>query len=136
MEDSYKREKTKLLTLFRKPPFSPSVYLLTNRVTGHRYIGSSIKPDARLLIHKLDLFYRRHANYRLQRDYDLHGEDSFMHSILWRGVCTRAALYQLEQQLIDRLKPEYNINKQAKPRKRKSHSKLKKRGTSRSRKRS
>ena len=85
------------------------VYEIANTVTGHRYIGSSRNVQARQKAHFNYLRRGEHTNQHLQRAYDKYGVDAFSFRVL--AACDVDSLIQQEQDLIDALRPEYNIRK-------------------------
>lgn len=62
------------------------VYLIENSVTGRKYVGSSSNIDRRIKIHKQHLQKGCHNNRKLQKDYDMHGIESFKFIILEKDV--------------------------------------------------
>ena len=83
------------------------VYIITNTVNGHRYIGSSIDIHRRWWQHRSQLCKGTHGNKILQRAWDKHGEKAFEFSILL--VCSEHDTLLNEQQFLDAVHPEYNI---------------------------
>ena len=62
---------------------SPGVYLIENKVTGKRYVGSTtINLQQRWNDHKSGLRNNKHANIHLQRTWNKYGEESFVFSII------------------------------------------------------
>ena len=93
-----------------------------------------------------ELKNRLHGNYKMQEEYLIYGTSSFFFEIIWESKeknLHRNALYRVEQEHINKLKPTYNIQltvsmvKRAKPKKqkpkkaskKKSHTKKSKRIT-------
>ena len=62
------------------------VYLIENSVTGRKYVGSSSNIDRRIKTHKQHLQKGCHNNRKLQKDYDMHGIESFKFIILEKDV--------------------------------------------------
>lgn len=88
------------------------VYCIENIVTGKKYVGSTINYNRRITKHKIELKGGYHHNKYLQKDYNLHGLDSFRVSILEKHD-TEKKLRDAEQKYIDKLieKDEnYNIS--------------------------
>lgn len=60
-----------------------SIYLITNRITGRRYVGQTKRPlKVRLGGHLRDLTSGHHHNKYLQADWHVYGESAFRWSIL------------------------------------------------------
>lgn len=85
----------------------PGVYMITNLVNGHRYIGSSVNVYNRLCRHKRLLKHGNHYNKHLQNAYDKYGAENFTAQALL--YCEREETTGREQEFLDSLKPEYNI---------------------------
>lgn len=88
------------------------IYKITFNGTDKFYIGSSYNIGKRKSAHERDLFHRRHGNIIMQRCYDKYGEPIF--EILeevdrWDCPVFKVLLLSLEQEYIDRLKPDINI---------------------------
>lgn len=84
------------------------IYKIVNTVNGHCYIGSS----EQLEIRKLNHFYAlrngtHHSNY-LQNAYNKYEEKSFNFEVIEH--CKQEELEGKEQELIDQLKPVYNVS--------------------------
>lgn len=62
------------------------VYLIENSVTRRKYVGSSSNIDRRIKTHKQHLQKGCHNNRKLQKDYDMHGIESFKFIILEKDV--------------------------------------------------
>ena len=87
------------------------IYCITNKINGHRYIGSTTNLRKRRANNFSKL--RRGVNdcLHLQRAWNLYGEDAFeFRHIL---ICEKDELLRYEQELLDRWKPEYNIRRKA-----------------------
>jgi len=83
------------------------VYVITNDVNGHRYVGSAASFKKRFREHLRQLLNGNHHSRYLQRAWDKHGEASFsLKPILY---CDRNDLIFYEQLAMDSLTPEYNI---------------------------
>lgn len=110
----YNEYKTKLKDILYCKGIYPKckgVYRITNKITGMFYIGSSNSIYKRFACHLLSLEYKNHANYRISKDYAIHGKDSFILDIVEKcsNSTSRTAIYVLEQKYIDTLNPTYNI---------------------------
>lgn len=62
------------------------VYQIFCTATGKSYIGSSSNIDRRIKTHKQHLEKGCHNNRKLQKDYDIHGIESFEFLILEKNV--------------------------------------------------
>lgn len=80
--------------------------------SGRFYIGSSVNVRKRINVHKRDLRLRRHINSVLTAAADKYGVEN-LKFIEFLCVINREDLRSVEQQLIDELKPDYNISKHA-----------------------
>lgn len=87
---------------------TPSIYKITNKVTGMFYVGSARRTGDRLRTHKALLVKRKHPNYKIQKDFNLHGWDSFSFEIL-ELIEDVSIIFDKEQYYLDTLKPTYNI---------------------------
>jgi len=87
------------------------VYQITCSVNGNVYIGSTNNIERRVATHLLALTHKRHANYKLQADFNSFGADAFVFSnvIELTKTPSRDHLYDLKQKSIDEIKPQYNI---------------------------
>lgn len=83
------------------------VYVLTNLVNGHQYIGSSMNIRHRLWAHRANLRHNKHHNPYLQNAWNKYGENNFDFSVLEK--CTVEDRFKREQFYVDSLKPVYNI---------------------------
>lgn len=75
------------------------VYMIRNTQSGFVYIGSSVNIVARLARHQRDLKNRRHANWKLVRDFVRYGQEAFLFSVL--ESCSVDELRLIEQKYID-----------------------------------
>lgn len=83
------------------------VYVITNLVNGHRYVGSACSFKKRFREHVRQLSEGRHHSRYFQRAWDKHGSGAFVFEpVLY---CDRSNLLAYEQSAMDSLKPEYNI---------------------------
>jgi group I intron endonuclease len=86
------------------------VYIITNMVTGDRYVGSSKNIRIRIQFHWSRLRHGKHHNRFMQRSWNKYGGNVFQYCILELTECTREALINREQYYINTLKPEFNAN--------------------------
>ena len=83
------------------------VYQILNLINGKIYIGSSVKLSVRCAIHTKELRRNIHSNPKLQLAWNKYGEENFEFSVL--EYCFPEHTFELEQNYINKLKPEYNI---------------------------
>lgn len=83
------------------------VYEIVNTVNGKRYIGSAVSFKKRWGVHRHALRHSAHHSSKLQRAWNKYGEDAF--KFLPILTCQPSMLLFYEQQLLDKVKPEYNI---------------------------
>ncbi len=83
------------------------IYEILNTVNGKRYIGSSVSFKPRWKSHRVQLRGNRHHNQYLQRAWNKYGEAAF--KFLPILTCAKSMLLFYEQQLLDKVKPEYNF---------------------------
>lgn len=83
------------------------IYKIVNITNNKFYIGSSKIVQTRLQAHRANLRGNRHTNIKLQNAWNKYGEDFFECFLICE--CSKAELVFKEQQLIDELKPAYNI---------------------------
>ena len=83
------------------------IYEIVNTVNGKRYIGSAKNFSRRWGTHRRELKGAKHGNSKLQRAWNKYGEAAF--KFLPILVCQKSMLLFYEQQLLDKVKPEYNI---------------------------
>jgi group I intron endonuclease len=84
------------------------VYIIQNIINEHFYIGHSRDIEGRICVHSKSLERHCHHSKYLQRAYDKYGEDNFVYDIL--VACDESLLELKEQELIDKLHPQYNVN--------------------------
>ena len=84
------------------------IYILTNLISGNRYIGNSKNIQQRLQTHRSYLRHNYHINKHLQSAWNKYGEENFDYSIL--EFCEENERIKREQYYVDTLKPEYNIS--------------------------
>jgi len=83
------------------------IYTITNKLNGHRYVGSAVNLKKRWSKHKSCLFGSSHHSIYLQRAWNKYGEDAFEFEVLehWEPEF----LISMEQWWMNMLRPEYNI---------------------------
>jgi group I intron endonuclease len=93
------------------------IYKIINRVNGKYYVGSSISiigGKGRWANHKGKLKYKRHENYKLQKDWDEYGKDNFDFVVVENCESDKLKIKLLEQKYLDVAKTEqdkcYNLN--------------------------
>lgn len=82
------------------------VYKITNTITGDFYIGSSKDVKRRFAQHKWLSVWKRFPNNPLYLDMQKYGVDKFSFQII--AEVEPGQLKEVEQQLIETLKPTYN----------------------------
>ena len=82
------------------------IYEILNTVNGKRYIGSAKNFKVRWSRHLSLLRLNKHYSKYLQASWNKYGEDAF--KFLPILTCSKSMLLFYEQQLLDRVKPEYN----------------------------
>lgn len=80
--------------------------------SGNFYIGSTIQQKIRFMQHKHDLKLGIHVNAALQFSANKYGIENLKFEVIM-CVLDKAHVRDLEQQMIDELKPAYNISKNA-----------------------
>ena len=88
------------------------VYEILNNTNGHRYIGSTADTRKRWNCHRHLLCKELHPNAHLQSAWTKYGGDAFVFRTLL--YCDAEMFIIFEQQVMDALKPEYNIRPVAK----------------------
>lgn len=83
------------------------IYEIVNTVNGKRYIGSAKKFKIRWSKHVSALRLCKHHSRHLQAAWNKYGEAAF--KFLPILTCQPSMLLFYEQQLLDKVKPEYNI---------------------------
>lgn len=83
------------------------VYEILNTANGKRYIGSAIKFQRRFNEHRRRLRANSHHSPKLQCAWNKYGEEAFKFIPIL--TCQKSMLLFYEQQLLDKVKPEYNI---------------------------
>lgn len=91
------------------------IYFIRNVFNDRMYVGGTVNLQHRKRQHFSDLRLHKHGNPRLQKDYDLFGEDAFYFVILEEIDQTEKehVLVEREQFWMDELRPEYNVNEVA-----------------------
>ena len=54
------------------------IYIIKNLLNEKIYVGSSVNIKKRFQEHKLNLRKNEHANFHLQKSWNLHGEENFI----------------------------------------------------------
>ncbi len=85
------------------------VYEIVNLVNGKKYIGSSKNIYKRFCQHKKALIENKHHSIVLQRAWNKYGESSFAFNVIL--FCSVENNLCKEQEIIDELRPEYNVSK-------------------------
>lgn len=88
------------------------IYQIKNTVNGSIYIGSAVNFKARFSHHLGRLRNLKHKNQHLQNAWNKYGEKAFEFIVLL--ICEPFELLRYEQELINKLNPEYNICKYVK----------------------
>ena len=83
------------------------IYEILNTANGKRYIGQAVNFAKRWKKHLTELRGGRHHSRHLQSAWNKHGETTFR--FLPILTCAKSMLSFYEQQLLDKAKPEYNI---------------------------
>lgn len=78
------------------------IYMITNLITGERYIGQSLDIERRFMEHKTP----KAKKYRIDRDINEYGAKNFQFVVL--EECGKSELTERERHYIDTLAPEYN----------------------------
>lgn len=85
------------------------IYQITNTVNGKFYIGSAKNLTRRKATHLRRLKNKTHHSRYLQNAFDKYGESSFVFSVL--DTVEDDKVYDIENQYIKDLKPDYNMMK-------------------------
>lgn len=88
-----------------------AIYEIRNLTNGHCYIGSSTNVGKRASNHTSALNKGTHHSPHLQRAWDMYGEGAFFFGPL--VMCEPHELRRIEQALLTRWAPEYNISLEA-----------------------
>ena len=84
------------------------IYKIINTVSGKQYVGSAVNLKERKWKHWSALKGGKHDNSYLQRAWNKYSENAFEFRIV--GKCRPEDLIRLEQEVMDHLKPEYNLS--------------------------
>jgi group I intron endonuclease len=86
------------------------VYIITNKLNGHQYVGSSANIQNRWQHHTNRLNKNNHHSTHLQNAWNKYGSNAFEFGIL--EVCSgiKETLLEREQFYLDSVKPVYNIS--------------------------
>jgi group I intron endonuclease len=84
------------------------IYKIINIVSGKQYVGSAENLNKRKREHLRTLRANNHHNVHLQRAWNRYGEAAIEFRVV--GKCAPERLIELEQEVMDHLKPEYNIS--------------------------
>ena len=82
------------------------IYKITNTITGDFYIGSSKNVKERWKAHKRKSVWNRFPNSQLYKDMKKYGIDKFSFQVI--AEVEIGKLKEMEQKLIETLKPTYN----------------------------
>ena len=87
------------------------IYAIVNTRNQHFYLGSTTRGRRRWYEHVTHLRGQRHENKYLQRAFNKYGERSFR----YRQILSvpKRHLQDTEQLLIDKMRPQYNVNPRA-----------------------
>lgn len=85
------------------------IYLITNVVSGNKYVGSSRNIYDRAHSHRTKLVKGKHENIILQNAVTKHGIDNFTFTLI--ELCSEDSLLEREQYWIDKMNPKYNITR-------------------------
>ena len=88
------------------------IYQIRNLVNGKVYVGSAKKFKSRWGQHRTNLRSKSHHSSHLQRAWNKYGADNFVFEPLI--TCAPSMLIWYEQQFLDQMRPEYNVNPNAK----------------------
>lgn len=84
------------------------VYVITNRVTGMEYVGSTNDLYRRKIEHLSDMRLGKHPNRKLRNSVKKHGFENFEFKIIILTDEDSAHIY--EQSYIDKFQPYYNLS--------------------------
>lgn len=83
------------------------IYVIINRLNGKTYVGSAVKFSRRWKKHIRDLRMNKHHSRHLQSAWNKYGD---VFSFTVERWCAKEDLIRFEQEVIDTLKPEYNVS--------------------------
>jgi len=89
-----------------------AIYCIENKITGDRYVGSSVNFYKRKKLHLKRLKNKEHHSPHLQNAWNKYGEENFVFIILEKFI-SRTDLINREQWWINNSNSEYNICKTA-----------------------
>lgn len=92
---------------------SSGIYEIKNKVTGDRYIGSSLNIKRRFAQHRTKLRHNIHQNKILQHAWNKYGKEAFEFNLLWNVEPVRECLLYEEQLCFNNLHCKYNILRMA-----------------------
>ena len=84
------------------------IYKILNTANGHQYVGSTANLVNRKAVHWSTLKSGIHSNRYLQNAWNKYGPEAFEFRLI--GHCTVERLIELEQEVVDHLRPKYNIS--------------------------
>src|SRR3990167_2066728 len=84
------------------------IYKIVNTIDGKQYVGSAVNLLKRQSLHWHHLKHGTHVNAHLQYAWNKYGEEALEFRVV--GKCPPEKLIQLEQEVMDHLKPEYNLS--------------------------
>jgi group I intron endonuclease len=88
------------------------IYTIHNMMNQKFYIGSAANFFERWTVHKSNLKNNKHHSQYLQNAWNKYGEDAFVFLPL-QCISDKTRRLEMEQYLLDSLKPQYNIAKKA-----------------------
>jgi group I intron endonuclease len=106
-DDAYSMKKV----IFDENKGKSGIYMLTNKLTGHMYIGQSIDISKRFKNYFNISYIKSKDGFRISRALIKYGYSNFSLTIL--EYCNISDLLAREQYYFDKLEPEYNILKKA-----------------------
>lgn len=87
------------------------IYKITSLVSDYTYIGSAFDFERRKKEHLTKLAHNTHANFRIQKDYNINPSAIRIELIDIRPELNRSQLYDLEQAYINAERRKYNLAK-------------------------
>lgn len=86
------------------------IYKIENKITNMKYIGSTKNYKKRINGHFKSLRKNKHINDKLQEDYNLYGEDSFIYNIIYECfVNDDSDKLIVEESITNQYSPLYNL---------------------------
>ena len=89
--------------------YKSGIYIITNKINSHQYIGQAKNIKKRWLVHESALLKNRGHNRHLKNAWNKYGSKSFSFEVL--EFCKVFDLDYKEQYWIDKIRPIYNIAK-------------------------